>query len=150
MKNKNKKAYVMFKGQRKYVAGIFLVIVITLLLSAFAVSCIRVDKEIPEMASDEFKEPATDLEGKQIIEITASGGYYPESVDAKAGIQSILRIKSDNAYGCERAFRIPALGVSETLPINGFTDIALGSQQKGTTILGTCSMGMYTFNIFFN
>lgn len=86
----------------------------------------------------------------QTIEVTANGGYFPEELNAKAGIESVLIIKSDNAYGCERAFRIPALGVNETLPINGITEVELGTQEKGTTILGTCSMGMYTFEIIFN
>ncbi len=86
----------------------------------------------------------------QAIEVTANGGYFPEELNAKAGIESVLIIKSDNAYGCERSFRIPALGVNETLPINGITEVELGTQEKGTRLLGTCSMGMYTFEIIFN
>ena len=95
-------------------------------------------------------ETAVDLEGKQLIEVVAkSGGYYPGSIDAKADTPTVLRIKSENAYGCERAFRMPELRIGATLPINGDTDIEIGSFEAGTRLLGVCSMGMYGFYIYF-
>jgi len=88
---------------------------------------------------------------QQIIEVTAaSGGYSPRKIEAKAGVPTILVLKSEGAYGCERAFNIPDLNISEILPENGQTEFDLGTQTKGTKLLGVCSMGMYYFQIFFN
>lgn len=87
---------------------------------------------------------------KQIIEVTVSGGYSPRTINAKAGVPTIIRMKSDGAYGCERAFRIPSLGISKTLPASGNTDIEITSQNAGTSLRGSCSMGMYSFVINFN
>jgi len=93
----------------------------------------------------------TDPATKQIVEVTAnSRGYSPKKIEAKAGIPTILIIKSEGAYGCERAFNIPDLNISEILPENGQTEFDLGTQAKGTKLLGVCSMGMYYFQIFFN
>lgn len=89
-------------------------------------------------------------DNQQIIEVTVRGGYSPRSMTAKAGIPTILRMKSDGAYGCERAFGIRSLGISKTLPSSGNTDIDLGSQVAGTKLKGSCSMGMYSFVINFN
>ncbi len=87
---------------------------------------------------------------KQIIEVTVSGGYSPRTINAKAGVPTIIRMKSDGVYGCERAFRILSLGISKTLPASGNTDIEITSQNAGTSLRGSCSMGMYSFVINFN
>jgi plastocyanin domain-containing protein len=90
------------------------------------------------------------VDGKQIVEVTVRGGYFPDSINAKAGVPTILRMKSAGTYGCERALRIPNLNISKTLPATGNTDIVINAQSAGTTIKGTCSMGMYNFAINFN
>lgn len=101
-------------------------------------------------ATETTTEPANPA-GQQIVEVIAgSGGYSPRKIEAKAGIPTILVMKSEGAYGCERAFNIPDLNVSEILPENGQTEFDLGTQAKGTKLLGVCSMGMYSFQIFFN
>jgi plastocyanin domain-containing protein len=87
---------------------------------------------------------------KQIVEVTVSGGYSPSTINAKAGVPTIIRMKSDGAYGCERSFRIPSLGISKTLPSSGNTDIEIASQKAGTRLRGSCSMGMYSFVVNFN
>ncbi|MBM3707933.1 MAG: hypothetical protein FJW69_06300 [Actinobacteria bacterium] len=88
---------------------------------------------------------------QQIIEVIArSGGYYPEKIEAKAGVPTTLIINSKDAYGCERAFIIPDLNISEILPENGTTSFDLGVQPKGTKLVGVCSMGMYYFVIIFS
>jgi len=88
---------------------------------------------------------------QQIVEVTAGGGgYSPRKIEAKAGVPTILVMKSEGAYGCERAFNIPDLNIGEILPENGQTQFDLGTQAKGTKLLGVCSMGMYYFQIFFN
>lgn len=84
----------------------------------------------------------------QIITVTSQmGGYVPKIIYAKSTIPTVLKIESVNSYGCERAFRIPSLNISEELPNNGTTTFDLGSPQED--ILGSCSMGMYTFIIKF-
>lgn len=84
----------------------------------------------------------------QIITVTSKmGGYVPKIIYAKSAIPTVLKIESVNSYGCERAFTIPSLNISEELPNNGTTTFDLKSPQKD--ILGTCSMGMYTFLIKF-
>lgn len=87
---------------------------------------------------------------KQIIEVIVQGGYSPRTINAKAGVPTIIRMKSDGAYGCERAFRIPSLGISKNLPSSGNTDIEITSQKAGISLRGSCSMGMYSFVINFN
>lgn len=101
-------------------------------------------------ATETTSEP-TNPEAQQIVEVTASsGGYSPRKIETKASIPTILVMKSEGAYGCERAFNIPDLNLSEILPENGQTEFDLGTQAKGTKLLGVCSMGMYYFQIFFN
>ena len=93
----------------------------------------------------------TNPQNQQIIEVTAkSGGYSPRKIDAKAGVPTILIMKSEGAYGCERAFYIPDLKIGELLPENGQTKFDLGTQAKGTKLVGVCGMGMYYFQISFN
>lgn len=86
----------------------------------------------------------------QIIEVTVAGGYSPRQINAKANTPTILRMNSKSAYGCERAFGIYKLGISQTLPQDGITDINIGAQAPGTKLTGSCSMGMYTFTMTFN
>ena len=101
--------------------------------------------------TDQSATSEKETEAQQIVEVTArSGGYSPRKIEAKAGIPTILVMKSEGAYGCERAFNIPDLNISEILPENGQTKFDLGAQAKGTKLLGVCSMGMYYFQIFFN
>ncbi len=91
-----------------------------------------------------------ETEGVQYLDITAKGGYSPTVVNAKAGVETILRIKTSSTFDCSSAFSIPKLGIRKNLPPSGSTEIALGIQSKGTKLLGTCSMGMYSFNMIFN
>ena len=84
----------------------------------------------------------------QIVKVTSQmGGYTPRVIYANKDIPTILEIESVNSYGCERAFRLPSLNIYEELPNNGITTFELGSPNSD--ILGTCSMGMYTFVIKF-
>ena len=102
-------------------------------------------------AATETTAETTNPAAQQIVEVTAGGGgYWPRKIEAKAGVPTILVMKSEGAYGCERAFNIPDLSIGEILPENGQTKFDLGTQAKGTKLLGVCSMGMYYFQIFFN
>lgn len=86
--------------------------------------------------------------GKQIIEITAKGGYIPRTSIAKAGLPTILRFNTNNTFDCSSSVRIPSFNISKSLPASGLTDIELPNSNAGT-IKGTCGMGMYQFQIDF-
>ena len=87
---------------------------------------------------------------KQIIEITAKGGYSPAKTTAKAGVPTILRVKTNGTYDCSAALRIKSIGYSKNLPATGTTDIELPAQIAGSTLKALCSMGMYNFSVQFN
>lgn len=88
------------------------------------------------------------VDGKQVIDITARGGYSPRRSTAKAGIPTILRMNTNGSFDCSVALRIPKLGIAKNLEPSGTAEIDLGSPQAGT-IRGLCSMGMYSFEIDF-
>ncbi|MBI5004133.1 cupredoxin domain-containing protein [Candidatus Kaiserbacteria bacterium] len=87
-------------------------------------------------------------DGKQIIEISAKGGYFPKKSVAKAGMPTVLRVKTNGTFDCSSSLRIPSMNVSTFLPPSGTTEIDLGSPQV-TTLQGTCGMGMYSFQVEF-
>jgi plastocyanin domain-containing protein len=89
------------------------------------------------------------IDGKQIIEVTARGGYNPREITAKAGVPTILRMKTSGTFDCSSAFVIPSLGVQKMLPATGVTDFEIPAQTSGSTIHGTCGMGMYRLQINF-
>lgn len=90
----------------------------------------------------------TVVDGKQIIEIKAKGGYLPQKSIAKAGVPTILRINTSGTFDCSAALRIPSKNINEMLPNSGVTDIDLGINEV-STLNGTCGMGMYSFAIDF-
>ncbi len=87
--------------------------------------------------------------GMQIIDLTARGGYSPRQSVAQAGVPTTLRVKTQSTYDCSSALVIPSIGYREFLPASGITEIALPAQQPGTTLQGSCAMGMYRFSISF-
>ena len=88
------------------------------------------------------------VDGKQVVEVSAKGGYSPRKTLAKAGVPTILRLKTSGTFDCSSAIRIPSLSFSKNLPATGTTDIDLNSPQPGL-FTGICSMGMYSFEIDF-
>jgi plastocyanin domain-containing protein len=88
------------------------------------------------------------VDGIQIVEITAKGGYEPQRSVAKAGIPTILRFKTDGAYDCSSSIRIPNLNYSTALPATGSTDVDVKTPQAGA-LRGTCGMGMFSFEVDF-
>lgn len=88
------------------------------------------------------------VDGKQIIDLTAQGGYSPKKSTAKAGIPTILRFTSSGNFDCSSSVRIPSINVSKSLALSGTTDIDLGNPKEGI-MYGSCSMGMYPFEINF-
>lgn len=88
------------------------------------------------------------VDGVQIVEILAKGGYFPEKSVAKAGIPTILRLKTNGTFDCSSIVRIPSLNITKNLPPSGSLDVDLGSPTAGV-MQGTCGMGMYPYEIDF-
>lgn len=86
----------------------------------------------------------------QYVDITAkAGGYYPKVINAKAGVKTVLRFKTERAYGCETAMTIPSLNIKKNLPPTGVTEIEIGNGQAGKDLLITCLMRMYSATVKF-
>lgn len=88
------------------------------------------------------------VDGVQIIEIISKGGYQPRRSVAKAGIPTVLRFVTKATFDCSSAVTIPSMKISKILPNTGITDIEIPGQPVGT-LQGTCSMGMYNFEVAF-
>lgn len=88
------------------------------------------------------------VDGKQIINLTAKGGYSPLKSIAKAGIPTTLRVATNGTFDCSSYVRIPSLNIGQSLSQTGVTDIDLGISKQGI-LHGTCGMGMYPFDIDF-
>jgi plastocyanin domain-containing protein len=88
------------------------------------------------------------VDGKQIIKISAKGGYQPRKSVAKAGIPTIIQFDTNGTFDCSSSVRIPSLNISKSLPQTGSTNIDIGSGKLGT-LQGSCGMGMYPFEVEF-
>ncbi len=88
--------------------------------------------------------------GKQVIEIVAKGGFRPRVTQAKSGMPTVLRIKTNNTFDCSSTIVIPALQYRARLESSGITEVEIPMQPAGKNIRGICAMGMYGFNIQFN
>lgn len=75
------------------------------------------------------------------INITLNG-YEPNFIRVKKGLPVNLTLKSNSAYGCASAFRIPSLGISKNLGQNDTQLITFTPTDAGK-ITFSCSMGMY-------
>lgn len=89
------------------------------------------------------------VDGKQIIDISAKGGYSPRRVVAKAGIPTILRVSTNGTFDCSASLVIPKLSYQKFLQSSGTEDIIIAPEQAQGTLQGLCSMGMYNFQIKF-
>lgn len=89
------------------------------------------------------------VDGKQIVTITAKGGYSPRMTTAKADMPTTIKVVTRGTFDCSSALTIPSLSYQKNLPSTGETLIDVPPQSKGTTLKGLCSMGMYSFSIKF-
>lgn len=88
------------------------------------------------------------VDGVQIVDIRAKGGYTPRVSTAQAGIPTVVRFTTKSTFDCSASVRIPSLGISEILPNTGTKEFDLGTPTVGT-LSGSCGMGMYPFEINF-
>jgi plastocyanin domain-containing protein len=86
---------------------------------------------------------------KQIIEIDAKGGYSPKLTTAKAGVPTVLRLKTSGTYDCSSAVTIPSVGFRKNLDATGITEVEVPIHVAQGTLEGTCAMGMYSFSVRF-
>ncbi len=89
------------------------------------------------------------VDGKQVIQIDAKGGYAPRNTVAKANMPTTLNVQTSGTFDCSSALVIPSMKYRTNLPPSGTTAIDLPPQSAGTTLQGVCAMGMYGFAIAF-
>lgn len=89
------------------------------------------------------------IDGKQIIQIEAKGGYSPKKTVAKADMPTVLEIKTNGTIDCSTSLNIQSIGYRGSLKPTGIEKIDIKPQSKGAVIDGMCSMGMYSFEILF-
>ncbi len=126
-------------------ATIISVIVATLFIGSGVIFARTRNTTVPEAV---IVDNVTVVDGKQIIEISAKGGFTPEKSLAKAGIPTVIRFSTKGTFDCSSSVRIPSMNISQALPQTGSTDIDIGTQQVAI-LQGTCGMGMYPFEIEF-
>ncbi len=92
---------------------------------------------------------ATIIEGKQVVEIKAKGGYSPRIINAKAGIPTIVKMETTNTFDCSASLVIPEISYKKFLSPTGVEEIEISADKAQGTMQGLCSMGMYSFLINF-
>lgn len=90
------------------------------------------------------------VDGRQIIAIGARGGYSPRVTLVKAGLPTTIKMETRGTFDCSAALVIPALSYRAFLPATGESLIEVPPQKPGSTLQGTCAMGMYGFSIKFD
>jgi len=85
----------------------------------------------------------------QVLSIQAKGGFSPQSSTLKAGQPLTIKFTTKNTFDCTSTVLIKSLGITKNLAPNGETLIEIPAQKAGTALKGTCSMGMYSFDILF-
>lgn len=90
----------------------------------------------------------TVVDGVQIVELVAKGGYAPRTSTAQAGIPTVLRFTTNGTFDCSSIVRVPSLDITKNLPPSGSLDIDIGTPKAGT-FEGSCGMGMYPFEVIF-
>ena len=118
------------------------------LLIAGAILWIGGKRDASPFTSTENQNNVQVVDGKQIIEINAKGGFQPEVSIAKAGVPTVLRFNTKGTFDCSSSISIPSLNISKILPQSGSTDIDIGVSSLAK-LEGTCGMGMYPFEINF-
>jgi plastocyanin domain-containing protein len=89
-------------------------------------------------------------DGIQYITIDAKGGYFPRVTTAEAGVPTKLIMKTNGTYDCSAALVIRSVGYEKMLPQTGEEIVDIGTSEAGSSVQGTCSMGMYSFVVNFS
>lgn len=89
-------------------------------------------------------------EGKISVDVKAKNGFYPSELNLPAGKPTVLNVETDNTYDCSSTISFPALGLRKTLLPSDTASLELPSQESGTSLTATCSMGHYFLTINYN
>jgi len=93
---------------------------------------------------------ATIENGVQYVDIDVQAGYSPQTTQATAGQQTVIRMHTKNTYDCSSIVVIPSLGYQKSLDPTGVVEIPVSADKAQGTIDGRCGMGMYRFSIVFS
>jgi uncharacterized protein len=88
--------------------------------------------------------------GERAVINVENWGYTPNLLTLPAGQPVELHLVTEGTRSCSRAFTIPALNVQKVLPETGTTIIEIPAQSAGTSMMFSCSMGMYGGKLVFN
>ena len=102
-----------------------------------------------ESASTQSGQNIEIRDGVQYITIDAKGGYSPRVSSAQADVPTKLIVRTNGTYDCSSALVIRSIGYQKILPQSGEEIIDIGTSKAGSSVQGTCSMGMYSFVINF-
>ena len=82
----------------------------------------------------------------QTVKIYASStGYSPNVITVKKGIPLSLTISTQgNINECEKTFSIPQLGIVKDVATNTDTVIHLPAMTQSSSVIFTCSTGLYS------
>lgn len=123
-------------------------IILSILVAALVIGGAIVFGQKPDGTEQAVQNVSMEGE-KQIIEIDAKGGYSPKLTTAKAGVPTVLRLKTSGTYDCSSAVTIPSVGFRKNLDATGITEVEVPIHVAQGTLEGTCAMGMYSFSVRF-
>lgn len=130
-----------------------IVLVLGLLTVESGLNLIGSPVSISNLITNTVKKDQSDQIGAVSNVLTLSvenNGYFPRRLFAPAGESIKLNLVTYNTFSCSRDFFIPSLGIQILLPETGNVPVDIPAQDPGTIMTFTCSMGMYTGQIYFN
>ncbi|GAA3239200.1 sulfite exporter TauE/SafE family protein [Actinocorallia longicatena] len=117
-----------------------------------ALGGLRLGGWLPEQTAAAAIDPryvATGADGVQVVTVHATDrGYRPALLGARAGVPTVLVVRTAGTTGCTRAFEIPKLRVERLLPETGEVRVDLGTRAAGR-LRFVCSAGHYPGSITF-
>jgi hypothetical protein len=91
----------------------------------------------------------TDPRGVQVVTVWAvRDGYRPAVLSARAGLPTVLALRTDHNEACTRDLVIPSRDLERVLPSTGTLQIDLGVPSPGR-LRFTCALGHYFGQITF-
>lgn len=127
---------------------IFTVFAIALIAVVYSLSLINGSTPVVPTNNSVAKTDIIPTEN-QVLSILAKAGFSPQSSTLKAGQPVTIKFTTKNTFDCTSTVLIKSLGITKNLTPNGETLIEIPAQKAGTALKGTCSMGMYSFDILF-
>lgn len=127
--------------------NIFIAVVLGIIIIGFSFALYQA--KTPGSAIAPGGSSVSTVDGTQIIDITAKGGYSPRQITAQAGIPTMIRMRTNGTYDCSSSLVIPKLKYRKALSPTGVEEIQISADQAQGTMQGLCGMGMYQFKVVF-